>query len=131
MGRLSIDTTFLIDLQRERRSGKNGPAIELLNSRRDDLLMVSSVAWGEFLEGFASMEDARISALEEGVTVLAQTATTSKIYAGIARRLRGEGRLIGANDLWIGASSIEHSLPLVTRNAEHFKRLPNLQLIEY
>lgn len=93
--------------------------------------MVSSVAWGEFLEGFENIEDERVAALEEGVSVLALTSATAKIYAGVTRRLLAEGRLIGANDLWIGASSIEHSLPLVTRNVEHFRRLPNLQLIEY
>lgn len=131
MGRLSIDTTFLIDLQRERRKGEEGVAYGLLRSRSDDMIVTSSVAWGEFLEGFESMEDDRIAALEESLSVLVQTATTSKIYAVLARRLRMQGQMIGSNDLWIGAASIEHSLPLVTRNVEHFKRLPDLRLVEY
>lgn len=131
MGRLSIDATFLIDLQRERRRGVQGPAYDLLRSRSDDLIVTSSVAWGEFLEGFESMEDSRIVALERSLSFLALTATTSKIYAVLARRLRMQGQMIGSNDLWIGAASIEHSLPLITRNVEHFKRLPDLRVVEY
>ena len=131
MGRLSIDTTFLIDLQRERRKGEQGPAYQLLDSRRGDTIAASSVVWGEFLEGFESMEDGRIGALEESLSILVQTVTTARIYAGLARRLRAQGLMIGANDLWIGSASIEHSLPLATRNVDHFGRLPSLRLIEY
>jgi predicted nucleic acid-binding protein len=41
------------------------------------------------------------------------------------------GTLIGSNDLWIAATALEHSLPLVTRDIDHFRRIPDLQLIGY
>ncbi len=131
MGRLSFDTTFLIDLQRERRKGQPGPACRFLDAHRSDSIEISSVVWGEYLEGFESVDDERIAKLQEALTVLVQTATTSRIYAALARKLRSDGLLIGSNDLWIGAASLEHAIPLVTKNAEHFRRLPGLRLIEY
>jgi tRNA(fMet)-specific endonuclease VapC len=55
--RLSFDTTFLIDLQRERaRSDSNGPAHRFLKRSADAELYLSNVALGEFAEGFNSVE---------------------------------------------------------------------------
>ncbi len=51
-GRLSIDTTFLIDLQRERVSGVGGPAHALLAEDPEVELFLPAVALGEFAEGF-------------------------------------------------------------------------------
>ena len=52
-------------------------------------------------------------------------------YGRTFRYLADNGMLIGANDLWIAAAALAHSLPLATRNARHFKRVPGLQVIEY
>jgi predicted nucleic acid-binding protein len=39
--------------------------------------------------------------------------------------------LIGANDLWIAATGLAYRLPIVTRNVEHYRRVPNLRVITY
>jgi predicted nucleic acid-binding protein len=39
------------------------------------------------------------------------------------------GVVVAANDLWIAASAIRHSIPLVTNNRKHFERIPGLNLI--
>lgn len=39
------------------------------------------------------------------------------------------GRLIPANDLWIAACALRHSLPLVTHNFSHFDGIPKLKII--
>ncbi len=39
------------------------------------------------------------------------------------------GVVVAANDLWIAASAIRHSIPLVTNNRKHFERIPSLKLI--
>ena len=44
---------------------------------------------------------------------------------------RATGQLIGANDLWIGASARRHGLRLVTRNGAHFARIADLKLKTY
>jgi len=39
--------------------------------------------------------------------------------------------LTSAGELWIPAVSLTHDLPLVTRNANHFKRVPGLAVVTY
>ncbi len=49
--RVALDTTFLIDLQRERRqSGADGPAHRFLAAAPDLELYISSIILGEFAE---------------------------------------------------------------------------------
>jgi len=46
------------------------------------------------------------------------------------RYLRDQGRLIGANDLWIAATGLAYDMPVVTRNLEHYRRVPYLAVKE-
>lgn len=46
-----------------------------------------------------------------------------------AGRLRGRTR-IATPDALIAATAIAHRLPLLTRNARHFGRVPGLQLVD-
>jgi predicted nucleic acid-binding protein len=39
------------------------------------------------------------------------------------------GVVVAANDLWIAATAIRHSIPLVTNNRKHFERILGLKLI--
>lgn len=41
------------------------------------------------------------------------------------------GRLIGANDLWITATALAYGMPVVTKNVEHYRRVPDLNVEEY
>jgi len=130
--RLSVDTSFLIDLQRERSRGEdNGPAHGFLRSSPDAELYLSAVALGEFTEGFPSAEHPIVVAVREQHTVLPIDAETASVYGGVVRELRPRGRLIGANDLWIGASSLQHGLPLLTADVDDFRRLAGLEVVEY
>jgi tRNA(fMet)-specific endonuclease VapC len=52
-------------------------------------------------------------------------ATTARHYARLRNRLRGKGRPIPENDLWIAATAIEHGLVLVSRD-EHFAQVEGL-----
>lgn len=40
--------------------------------------------------------------------------------------LEAEGVPIGIEDVWIGATALEHRLTVVTRNLKHFRRIPGL-----
>jgi predicted nucleic acid-binding protein len=48
-------------------------------------------------------------------------------------RLKAErakaGREVPANDLWIAACAVRHSIPLVSHNSKHFREIPGLTLI--
>lgn len=132
MERLSFDTTFLIDLQRERRKDAvEGSAHCFLREHADCSFEISTIVLGEYAEGISSETSDRIDALIRSCDVLPIDTDVALVYGEITRKLRTQGLLIGANDLWIAATSIRHHLPLITRNAAHFKRVPGIHLIEY
>lgn len=53
---------------------------------------------------------------------------TTNVYADVYAALRRQGTPIPANDIWIAAMALQHSLPLYTRD-EHFGKVRNLELI--
>jgi len=130
--RLSVDTTFLIDLQRERSRGdKEGPAHRFLTRSPDAQLFLCAVALGEFSEGFESSEHPIVRTVRGQHLVLLIDDETAGIYAGVVRDLRSRGTLIGTNDLWIGASALQHGLPVLTANVEDFRRVSGLEVVAY
>ncbi len=132
MDRVALDTTFLIDLQNERRTrGKRRGAIKFLESNRDTELVLPCVALGEYLEGFDDPGSDDAKALVSGIRLLDVTPEVARQYATAARTLRSGGQLIGSNDLWIGCTARAFNVPIVTRNAEHFQRIPKLQVVTY
>lgn len=130
--RLSLDTTFLIDLQRERlRSEPDGPAHRFLKHSPEAELFLSTVALGEFAEGFTSAEHPTVRMVRQQHSLLPVDEDTALIYAGVVRDLRSRGLLIGGNDLWIGSSSLRFRLPIVTADLDHFRRIDGLEVIGY
>lgn len=130
--RLSVDTAFLIDLERERSRGdQEGPAHRFLRKSPGAELFLTVVALAEFAEGFGSVEHPSVHAVRQQHHLLAIDEQTALIYAATARDLRAQGLLIGTNDLWIGAASLRHGLPVLTSNTDHFRRIEGLQVVEY
>jgi len=52
-------------------------------------------------------------------------------YGRAYRYLQENRMLIGANDLWIASTSLAHWMPVVTRDAEHYRRVPDLEVVAY
>jgi tRNA(fMet)-specific endonuclease VapC len=129
--RLSFDTTFLIDIQKELGSAHQGRAHRFLERHSSAIMLVSAVAVGELAEGFAGPDDPNLQSLLAAVEIAEVDGQAALLYATNALRLRQAGRLIGTNDLWIGCAALRHSAPLVTRNPEHLRRIEGLQVMEY
>lgn len=53
------------------------------------------------------------------------------LYLYVSRSLRDAGQLIGTNDLWIACTAPAAGVPVVTRNVEHFRRVPELGVMSY
>jgi predicted nucleic acid-binding protein len=132
---ISVDTTFLVDLWRN-KDDTGHPAVRILEDHGSDTFVVPAHAAGEFLEGGAFVSERRF---EESLRFLSLFGIvtagfeTAKRYAAIVALLRRRSLLVGASkaDLWIAASALEHGTALVTRNARHFGRVPDLRLIAY
>ena len=60
--------------------------------------------------------------------VLHVTEETTEFYADIRHELKRKGRPLPANDIWIAALAIEHSLPVLTRD-QHFDLVSGLRRI--
>lgn len=130
MDQLIFDTTFLIDIQRERKRGQ-GKAHDFLAENRESFAFLPVVAVGEFREGFESDSDPVFLSVVEAFEILPVGRRAAEIYGREVRRLRHAGKLIGSNDLWIAATAMEKSAPLVTRNLDHFSRITGLELRGY
>ncbi|MEB3051330.1 type II toxin-antitoxin system VapC family toxin [Mycolicibacter sp. MYC123] len=130
--RLSVDTSFLIDLQRERSAGDaDGAAHRLLKGSPEAELFLSTVALGEFAEGFDQPDHPVVNAVRNGHTLAPIDEQTALTYARVSRELRRRGELIGANDLWIGCTSLRLGIPIVTANVVHFHRISGLGIVQY
>lgn len=68
----------------------------------------------------------QIAAYISDTTVLDCNIDTASAYAVIKSRLRAKGRLLPENDIWIAATSSQHDLHLVTRDA-HFSQIADLE----
>jgi len=130
MSGILFDTCFLIDLERERRRGAGG-AHDFLEAHRDARPYLTWVIVGEWAEGFGEIRDPACAAMIGRFEILPFDEATAGHYARVTSRLRRLGTLIGTNDLWIAAASLAHQMPLVTKNAEHFNRVPGLQVVGY
>lgn len=128
---LSVDTSFLIDLERERRSGADGPAHRFLLAEPDTQLALPTVALGELTEGFADPDHPWLVAVRQGHQLLPVDEEVARAYGAITRKLRSTGRLAGANDLWIAATALRFELPLLTADTDHFRRIEGLKLVSY
>jgi tRNA(fMet)-specific endonuclease VapC len=125
-----IDTTFLIRLWRDRQRSAEYRFITL---HPDESICMPWVVKGEFLRGalLAEHDEAEVRGFLDRYPTVWVTDETLVHYARLYRGLVRSKQTVGANDLWIAASAIEHDLPLLTRNAAEFRRVAGLQLVDY
>ena len=132
MGRdLILETTFLVDLEREIRRGSEGPATALLKREATSSLFITFTVAGELAAGLSLENRAMWDDFIAPFRVLTSTREVCWEYGRAYRYLQRTGLLIGANDLWIAATAIANGMPLVTRNEDHFHRVPDVTVISY
>jgi predicted nucleic acid-binding protein len=132
---ICLDTTFLVDLWREKELATSA-ARKLLAEHPGEELAVPAHAAGEFLEGGAAVSPQRLAdslAFLRLFRVGEIGVETALRYARIVAQLRRSKALTGRSkpDLWIAAWAAEHSAPLATRNVQHFEGIPELHVIGY
>ena len=125
-----IDSDWVIDYLRGQSA-----AIEFLGNFNADELAISIITYGEVYEGVLFAPHRRLTdeALNEFLRVTEIVLLSRPImraYARIRGELRQSGRRLDDNDLLIAATALEHDFTLVTRNVNHFTRVPGLRLFQ-
>jgi len=128
---LILETTFLVDLEREARAGVPGRAHTFLEAHPDQELCITLTTAGELASGPRVADRAAWQSLVSRFRILSPDLEASWSYGQAFRYLSDNGLLIGANDLWIAAVALRHGLSLVTRDEAHFRRVPGLRVVGY
>jgi predicted nucleic acid-binding protein len=132
---ICVDTTFLVDLWRE-KDLPTSPARAVLAAHPGEDFAVPAHAAGEFLEGGAAISPQRLADSLQFLRLfrIGEVGIETAVrYARIVARLRGGSALIGRSkpELWIAAWALQHAAPLATRNRKHFGDIAELTLIGY
>jgi predicted nucleic acid-binding protein len=113
-----LDSSYLIDLERETANAEIGPARRFLSSLRGRPLVVSVVSVEELLEGAINEADA-LAAL--------QRFTIQGLHLAQARRCallqRRTSRWLGENDAWLVATAESIDADVVAADRSAFERL--------
>lgn len=131
-----LDTTFLVDLLRERQKGIEGPAFGKLDELSDEPLAVSLYVACELRAGAELSVDPehereRVDALLRPMGVLLPDERFIDTYARLLAELTRRGQVIPAMDLLIAAAAVLDDAAIVTRNIQHFERVPGLTVVTY
>jgi hypothetical protein len=113
-----LDSSYLIDLERETAAGHIGPARKFLSSLRGRPLVVSIVSVEELLEG-AIDEAAALAALQR-FTIQGLHLTQARRCALLQRRA---SQRLGENDAWLVATAESIDADIVGADRTAFERL--------
>jgi predicted nucleic acid-binding protein len=113
-----LDSSYLIDLERETAAGTVGPARTFLSSLRGRPVVVSIVSVEELLEG----------AIDEAATIASlQRFTIQGLHLAQARRCalfqRRTSQRLGENDAWLVATAESIDADIVGADRTAFERL--------
>ena len=89
--------------------------------------ILGELYFGAYRSGKQQENLAKIEIFKTQCTIINCDEGTSDIYGQIKQQLRVKGRPIPENDIWIGATAIQHDLILVSRDM-HFQEVDNLHL---
>ena len=113
-----LDSSYLIDLERETAAGDLGPARRFLPSLRGRRIVVSIVSVAELLEGAA--DDAAALASLQRFTIQGLHLAQAQRCALLQRRA---SRRLGENDAWLVATAESIDADVLAADRAAFERL--------
>ena len=134
---IHLDSSFLIDLQRETARERPGPAFDFIESLNEgEILAVSvhvvcEVRSGAELTKRALQEHKTLDELLSGLLVVYPDDRFAPAYARLLAATTRGGRPVDGMDLLIATAATLDAAPLVTRNVKDFSRVPGLRVLKY
>lgn len=131
-----LDTCFCIDLFREASRGKQGPARSKLETLENTRLFISLFSLCELRAGAQmsknpSGELKKLGLFTEYLEVLYPGTSFSVLYGELEAFLRKSGNPIPVMDLLIAVTAKSFGMPLLTRDINHFSKIPGLVMETY
>ena len=131
VGVLLVDTSFLVDLERESRRAVVDRATRFLDQNSEQRLVICPTVAGEIASGASLSEEPIWREFLAPFRVVPITMQVSWEYGRLFRHLKESGNLIDTNDLWIAANALAHGLAVLTSNETEFRRIPGLEVCVY
>ena len=122
-----VDSDWVVDYLAGRQQ-----AVSLLTSVWQDGIAISLITFGEIYEGIYYGRDPQRSEAVfrqflRSVDVLPLNRSIMQRFARLRGDLRQRGQLIGDPDILIAATALYYNLTLLTRNKNHYQRVPLLR----
>lgn len=133
---IHVDTSFLVDLLRERAQGKQGAATRFLETLADERLVTSMFAVCELQVGVAmarhpERERSQVATLLQGFPVIYPDDSFPETYGALFAQMSQAGRSAAPMDLLIATAAVIDKAALVTGNRRHFEHVPGLKVLAY
>lgn len=120
---LLLDSTALIELERELAEGEIGPVRAFLGRRKGEDLACSVVTVGELAAG---AQEAEVRVLLRRLRKVPVAEAIAYRAGELDRALRQRGVRLGENDNWIAATALHYSATLVYADGD-FDRVDGLK----
>jgi tRNA(fMet)-specific endonuclease VapC len=134
---IHLDSSFLIDLQRELARGRPGPALDFIEGVDDTEVLAVSVHVVAELRSGAELsrrplqEHETLDRLLGGLLITYPDTRFAPLYARLLAAIHRTRRQVAAMDLLIATAALLDDAPLVTRNVKDFSRIPGLRVLPY
>ncbi len=130
---LMVDTDVFIRVER------SGDPVGFRRLGRDREMVMSAITASELLIGVyradTSERQARrrmqIEAFLAELPIISFTTATARVHARAKHELQQRGLVIGAHDLIIAATALEHGHDVLTGNVREFERIDGLKVIAF
>ena len=124
-----IDTSLLVEWERR-------GSIELYELLDAEESAISVITVSELLHGVhrargaaRARRHAFVEHVLTGFDPIPITEAVARVHAELWAGLSRRGQVVGAHDLWIGATAVASGLGVLTGDAADFRRIPGLRVI--
>ena len=129
-----LDTTFLIDIIRGKDEKVKQKCIYLDNkfiTKSISTITLMELCRGAEMNLNSKKEKKKVIELIESLLIHPFNVKEAKKAAEIESFLIKKGQMIDLEDIMIAATAITRNESVLTRNVEHFNRIPNLKVDSY
>ncbi len=131
-----LDISFLVDVLREGKRAQGGPAVQKLQSMEEKEVMISVFTLCELRAGAELSDDPkkeleRVTHLVEPLPVIYPDSSFPVLYGEILADLTRRGAPIPVMDLLLAVLAKRFAVPVLTRDTQHFRKIPGLEVVSY